>query len=243
MTVHKAKHSTLDSRIRKFISRNRGALLVLLSQVLSSLVNVGVKILVTGLQTPVHPVQILNTRMIVTLSMGVWYCWYNEIPDHPFGPKDVRCLMLLRAVSGSCGALGFYYSLEYLPLGEATILNLLAPLGSCCFMALLTPGSFSRTHATAAFVSLCSVVLIAKPSFLFHYHTAGNIEPTKAAGPLFMQRAVGDGDGDWDGRLLAGVMFALLGAGGGAVSPTPSLVDLCFPKIFVITEVLMIVLI
>jgi drug/metabolite transporter (DMT)-like permease len=220
MTFHMAKRSTLDSPKRGFFSQNRGALLVLLSQVLSSLVNVAVKILVTGLQTPVHPVQILNTRMIVTLFMGVWYCWYNEVPDHPFGPKDVRCLMLVRAVGGACGALGFYYSLEYLPLGEATILNLLAPLGSCCFMAFLTPGSFSRTHVVAASVSVCSVVLIVRPSFLFPHRNAGNIESTNAASYR-----------DENGIRLAGVMFALLGAGGGAVSPTSSL-DLFSLRIF-----------
>ena len=207
----------MESRIAKFISQSQGALLVLLSQVLSSIVNVGVKILVTQFQTPVNPFQILNARVIVTLGLSAGYCWHKNVPDHPFGPKEVRKLMLFRAAGGCCGAMGFYYSLEYLPLGEATVLNLLAPLGSCCFIALLTLGSFPRTHIIAAVVSLCSVVLIAKPSFLFGHQATGCIGPSNASVSL----AACDAERLRAGRLLTGVMFAILGACGGAVSTLP----------------------
>ena len=80
-------------------------------------------------------------------------------------------------------------------------------------MALSIPGSFSRIHMIACVVSLCSVVLIAKPSLLIGSHAAG-VDPPVPPGEL----AVRSQDTGGDGKLLAGVVFAMLGAFGGAVS-------------------------
>lgn len=131
------------------------------------------------------------------------------MPDFPLGPVNVRWLMLLRAVGGTFGATGFYFSLEYLPMGEATVVNLLAPLASCCFMAIfLGRGHFSSIHAIAAVASLGSVILMARPSSLF----------PDPASEHRLQTELRDRKDEERLALLLGFTFALIGAGGGAVS-------------------------
>lgn len=129
----------------------------------------------------------------------------KKIEGFPGGPKDVRLLMLLRAVGGSCGAIGFYNSLKYLPLAEATVLNLLAPLGCCVVMALLLRGRVSKVQIGAAVMSVVGIVITARPAFLFRH-------------PDFV-KGIAARDSTLQGRsLLTGILFALLGACGGAVS-------------------------
>jgi drug/metabolite transporter (DMT)-like permease len=62
------------------------------------------------------------------------------------------------------GVYGLYYSVQYLPLSEATVITFLAPIMTCYACSLLIPGeTFSRRQQFAALVSLAGVVLIARP--------------------------------------------------------------------------------
>ena len=87
-------------------------------------------------------------------------------------------------------------------------------------MAFLTPGTFSRTHMMAIFVSLCGVVLIAKPSLLLGYYATVETKPPNPSRENFSHSQ----DARANAGLLPGVMFAMLGALGGAVSITSSVI-------------------
>lgn len=101
--------------------------------------------------------------MSITAVASYFYMWYTQVPA-PFGTKPVRKLLLLRATFGFLGVYGLYYSVQYLPLSEATVITFLAPILTCYACSLLIPGeTFSRRQQLAALVSLAGVVLIARP--------------------------------------------------------------------------------
>lgn len=207
----------MASNIRQRISANRGPLLVVLSQILSSFVNFGAKVLITGVSPPMSPFRILNARMIINLTLSSIYCWCRDVEGFPAGPRHVRCLLVLRAVGGCCAAIGFYCALKDLPLADATVLNLLAPLGSCILVGLL----LRRAHAVsmvrigATVMSVVGVIIITRPPLIFDHFAfwrSTSTEDTTTA----------------TRNLLQGNAFALLGAAGGAVSSTVFCVVLGF---------------
>ncbi|KAH8807578.1 hypothetical protein F5884DRAFT_343670 [Xylogone sp. PMI_703] len=194
----KEAHSSGSS----FYDRNKDWLLVLLSQLFSVFMNTAAKFLETE-QSSVHPFQILIVRMLITLLLSTCYLWWNFPEELPFGKSSLRPLSLTRGIAGCFGVIGFYFSLEYLPLGEATILNFLAPMGACCAMAVISTGRFSLVEITSGILSLAGVVLIAQPEFLFG---------------SFQQAA--ESSNSSLGATSIGVCFAIVGAMGGMCSIT-----------------------
>lgn len=62
---------------------------------------------------------------------------------------------------------GMYYSLEYLPLSDATVITFLAPIVACWACSVLIREPFTRSEQMAGVVSFLGVILIARPtSFL-----------------------------------------------------------------------------
>lgn len=101
--------------------------------------------------------------MSITVLASYLYMWYAKVP-HPFGTRSELGLLLLRAAGGFWGVYGLYYSVQYLPLSEATVLTFLAPILSCYACSLYMPHeTFTRKQQLAALVSLVGVVLIARP--------------------------------------------------------------------------------
>ncbi len=98
---------TVTSRTRDLFQKNRGDVLVLASQVLAALMHGTAKYLETG-QTGVHPLQILTVRMVITVALSTSYMCYTHVDDFPLGSKTLRPLLILRAIGGTCGAVGFY---------------------------------------------------------------------------------------------------------------------------------------
>ncbi|RAL00279.1 DMT family transporter [Aspergillus ibericus CBS 121593] len=121
-----------------------------------------------------HPFQILFARMSITVVASYLYMWYARVP-HPFGTRDVFTLLMLRASGGFFGVYGLYYSVQYLPLSEATVVTFLAPILSCYACSLLIPNeTFTRKQQLAGLVSLAGVILIARP---FPFMRAGAADP------------------------------------------------------------------
>lgn len=114
-----------------------------------------------------HPMQVLFTRMILTVVACGIYMWRKGIPDGPLGPKNVRWLLVVRGMTGFFGIYGMWYSVMYLPLAEATVISFLAPnlAGYLCHMFIHDP--FTRAEQLASFVALGGVVLITRPVSLF----------------------------------------------------------------------------
>lgn len=102
-----------------FVARHKPSLLVLASQVSAAIIHGTVKILETG-ERPVHPFQILHVRLFITGISCMLYLRCSGLPDFPLGPKDVRPLLIMRAVGGLCGAIGFYCMILALQVPEVT---------------------------------------------------------------------------------------------------------------------------
>lgn len=90
-----------------FLARHSPSIMVIASQILAAVIQGIVKFLETGTQ-PVHPFQILQIRLLVTGVGCTLYLWRKKTPDFPLGPRNMRPLLLLRALGGVCGATGFY---------------------------------------------------------------------------------------------------------------------------------------
>ncbi|GAB1313582.1 Integral membrane protein DUF6 [Madurella fahalii] len=200
----------------RFWTRNRGVILVAVSQLFGALMNLAARLL--EFDAGMHPFQILFVRMSSTTILSCLYMWWYKVPDFPLGPKEVRGVLILRGVSGFFGIYGMWYSMMYLPLAEATVITFLAPsvAGYICHILLKDP--FTRKEQIASFIALAGVVLIARPASLFGtsdnssgatptatnatlpsapHHTGSDMEPTPS-------------------QRLSAILVALLGVLGAA---------------------------
>jgi len=62
-----------------------------------------------------------------------------------------------------------YYSLEYLPLSDATVITFLAPIVACWACSILIHEPFTRAEQIAGLVSFLGVILIARPTSLLPF--------------------------------------------------------------------------
>ena len=151
--------------MRPFWIKNKGMLLVLAAMCFGSGMNVGTRLLETPGPhgAPMHPYQILFVRQSITATCCTVYgIWSHKIPDFPFGAPKIRWLLVSRGLCGFFGVFGFYFSLIYLPLSEATVLTFLGPILTCYVCSLTIPGeTFTRQQQLAGFVSLGGVIFIA----------------------------------------------------------------------------------
>lgn len=97
-----------------FLSRHKPSAVVLVSQMSAAVVHGLVKTLEGG-QDAIDPFLILLIRMVITGLGSSLYLWCIRVPDFPLGPRSVRELLLLRAMSGVLGAGGMYCELLYHP--------------------------------------------------------------------------------------------------------------------------------
>ncbi|KAI2815893.1 hypothetical protein CBS63078_4548 [Aspergillus niger] len=163
--------------------QGKGMILVMFSQFFGASMNVMTQFLeIKGRDGKgFHPFQILFARMSITVLASYLYMWYARVP-HPFGTRDTFTLLMLRAGGGFFGVYGLYYSVQYLPLSEATVVTFLAPILSCYACSLLIPNEFfTRKQQLAGLVSLAGVVLIARP-FPF-MRSGGDSEPEQGDKP------------------------------------------------------------
>ncbi|KAK6849298.1 hypothetical protein PG995_013131 [Apiospora arundinis] len=153
-------------------SRHRAALLVLGSQLMAAVLHALARLLETrsGSQDRVHPFTILQVRLLITaVGCSTYLGLFNKskAPDFPLGLPELRPLLALRAVGGVFGACGFYVSISYLSLSEATALNFLAPLGALILTKFLDNKAITWMDAASCSVALVSVVLVLQPESIF----------------------------------------------------------------------------
>ena len=113
------------------LSPNVGCALILLSQFFNSIMVTTCKLLVTDkdFNTPIHPLQILFVRMFITFLCCVAYMYITKLVEHyPFGPKEVRVLLVARGIVGFIGVFGMYFLLQYLSLSDAVAFTYLVPM-------------------------------------------------------------------------------------------------------------------
>ncbi|KAL4751501.1 hypothetical protein BDW72DRAFT_173493 [Aspergillus terricola var. indicus] len=189
--------------------QGKGMILVLMSQFFGASMNCMTKELELNGRNGegFKPFQILFARMSITVTASYLYMWYAKVPQ-PFGNRCTFPLLLCRAISGFVGVYGLYYSVQYLPLSEATVLTFLAPILSCYACSHFLPGEiFTRKQQLAGFVSLIGVVLIARP-FAFLQPAADNNADSIEA------RREHPGEADQGHRVMAVTMgmIGVLGA-------------------------------
>ncbi|KAI1098874.1 hypothetical protein F4804DRAFT_103478 [Jackrogersella minutella] len=157
-------------RIKQFYERNIGLFFVFMAQVFASLMTMTTRLLETGFEKKFHALQIIFVRMLATAVLGSLYMWYKKVPDFPLGRRDIRGLLVLRGLAGFTGLFCSYYSLSYLNIADATVINFLVPTMTAfiCFIALKEP--FTVKEAIAGFVAFGGVLFIARPTFLFPRH-------------------------------------------------------------------------
>lgn len=167
-----APPSKWRARLHDFWISNYGAFLVFVSQFFGSMMNIATRTLeIPGPHgAPMHPFQILFVRQFITVILTYCYVlWSRSVPEFPLGPPGkIRLLLAARGLGGFFGVCGMYFSLQYLPISEATVLTFLVPVGACYAFSLFIAGeTFSRKQQLASFISLAGVVFIARPVSLF----------------------------------------------------------------------------
>lgn len=159
---------TLRQRANGAWARNKGLMLVILSQLFGALMGVTTRLLETNGAhgRGMHPFQILFARMSITLLFSFMYLYWASVPHAPFGKREVWALLVARGLGGFFGVCGYYYSLRYLPLADATVLTFLAPSVACAACWILISEPFTRSQQVAGLVSLFGIILIARPTSL-----------------------------------------------------------------------------
>lgn len=94
-----------------FLARHHASAVVLLSQISAAVVHGVVKMLENG-NNDVDPFQILFVRMVITGVGCCLFLWHQKVPEFPLGEREVRPMLLLRAVGGILGAGGMYCKLK-----------------------------------------------------------------------------------------------------------------------------------
>lgn len=90
------------------LTRHKPAFFVLASQIFAAILHTLAQVLETGSEL-IHPSVILLIRLSVTALFCTLHLWRTNAKDFlPLGPREVRPLLVLRAVGGVAGATGFY---------------------------------------------------------------------------------------------------------------------------------------
>ncbi|KAF2666400.1 hypothetical protein BT63DRAFT_377242 [Microthyrium microscopicum] len=212
--------------LHSFWGRNKGLVLVLIAQIFGVLMNVTTRLLeLEGNNGKgMHPFQILLARMFITVVLASLYMYYTKTPDFPLGAKPVRKILVARGLGGFFGVFGMYYSLQYLPLADATVITFLAPGMACWACSYFLKEPFTRTEQIAALISLFGVVLIARPASLFSSNADQATEPLAAASIGNTTISEPEDRFSYDNvtpeqRIMA-VMMAMLGVFGAACALT-----------------------
>ncbi|KAI0763809.1 EamA-like transporter family-domain-containing protein [Trametes elegans] len=200
----------VPQKVREVAKNNTGMLLVGAAQFFFAFMNVCVKKLNNLAAVPA--LELICVRMGITWICCVAYMYIRKIPDPFLGPKEVRLLLVLRGCFGFVGIFSLYYSLQYLSLSDATVLQFLAPIFTAVAGAVLLHEPFSWRQAAAGLASLVGVVLIARPAFIFgRLEEDYDADPVPGATPdALVERAAGEGGATHAQRLLA-VCVALVG--------------------------------
>lgn len=127
---------------------------------------IGLK-LMTVLDKPLPTFELVAIRMGITWVCSRVYMFWANIPSPNLGPKGVRKWLMIRGFVGFFGVFGLYYAIQHMPLSDATVLTFLAPTMTSLIGFIFSKETLSLKQVLAGLTSLCGVMLIARPAFLF----------------------------------------------------------------------------
>ncbi len=150
---------------------NLGLLLIAVSQVSYSTMNMFVKLLDDREgQQETHPIgalEIVGVECFI-IWIGSMLAMLLAKTEHPLlGPPGARMLLLFRGMFGFASTLALYISLHALSLSDATVITFLSPLATGFLAHIMLQEPFTLRERVAGIFSLAGVTLIARPSFLF----------------------------------------------------------------------------
>lgn len=216
------------SKLQRFWGKHKGVTWALLAQLFGAAMNMAAQELeVRGNKGEgLNAFEILFVRMGITVFFSVLYMWHRQTPHFPFGPKEVRWLLVGRALGGFVGVWSMYFSLRYLPVQLAVVITFLAPFLTNFVCSKIYGESFTRIDVLTGLVSLVGVILLAHPetlvaSLLGKGSAEDDVPPASGSGDI------SPGAGDTDHRMQStpaeqgvAVCVALLGVLGSAVAYT-----------------------
>lgn len=134
----------------------RAVLLICLAGLSFSMVGVAVRL--SG-DIPVYEKVFFRTvfSLVATAAVAV------KCRSNPFSRNPRMPLLLLRAVLGTAAVTLYFYAVENLPLGDATILNKLSPFFVILFAVLFLRERLSRYATPALVCALLGAVMVVKP--------------------------------------------------------------------------------
>lgn len=94
-----------EKMLQRFWRKNKGAVLVAVSQFFGALMNLSARLLEFE-GDGMHPVQVLLLRQVMTSICCFVYMWWKSTPGAPFGGRDIQLLLLIRGVAGFFGIFG-----------------------------------------------------------------------------------------------------------------------------------------
>ncbi|EED84233.1 predicted protein [Postia placenta Mad-698-R] len=208
-SLHRWKY--FSSRCVETFRNNTGLLLIAASQAFGATMSLFVKKL-NSLDPPVPTLEVRGVKVYcwytkaITWACCVTYMVLSKVPDPILGPKEVRLLLAFRGVCGFMGLFGSYYSLQYLSLSDATVLQFLAPMCTAVVGALVLKEEFKRSQAVASYTSIRAIGKRAHP---LHSVVAFSTHMLIVRPHLIVPTRL-----DWIGMLFA---IGLLGFGGQVV--------------------------
>ncbi|CEM32846.1 unnamed protein product [Vitrella brassicaformis CCMP3155] len=126
----------------------------------------------------------------------------------PLGPKEIRHLLVVRAVCGSLAIGFFFFCISQLPIGDASAASFTTPIFTALLASCVLGEPWTTVCTLAAMCSLAGVIFIAQPDVLFHH---GSIQPHESI--------VGSATPVVASRVVA-VLLALTGALAGGTAYT-----------------------
>ncbi|XP_014550025.1 hypothetical protein COCVIDRAFT_116826 [Bipolaris victoriae FI3] len=191
------------TRQTPFYTQHRAELLVLSSQIAAALLHALARVVEvgSGLKERVHPFTVLQIRLFITVLGCTAYLWRARIDF--LGPTGLRPLLALRAAGGVFGACGFYLSISYLSLSEATVLNFIAPLGAIMLTTYWEGRTFAFLDLIACITALAGVVLVLQPIPIYKAVAQAEISSSISTDPY---------------AHLKGVVSGITGVAGGIVA-------------------------
>ncbi|CAN9241729.1 unnamed protein product [Alternaria alternata] len=163
--------SKAASKADAVLQSNAGVILMLSAQICSTILATLGRVLRTdgssGSDTKsIGTSEILIAMMLIITILSWTYVFVSPAvtPGGVFGPTKLRPLLIVRGIAGFFGIWGFYVSLRYLALAEATLINFLAPVLAALLLGLL-PGQqrCSVAQMLAALVAVLGLLCVLQP--------------------------------------------------------------------------------
>lgn len=176
-------HIDDESGLRNSGVSHAGIYYLLASQLFSSVPVILTKLLVADpvfQDDPLKPFEILFPTMFLTLCCTLLYVYIkrNSIPFAPFGLPEVRKWLVARGSFGFFGVFGLYASLKALSVSDAVVITFLTPAVTGILAKVFLKEQFSKVEGVCGAIALFGVILVVRPTFLFHNDENDISEPT-----------------------------------------------------------------